>query len=125
MHLLGHRWTHETVGKASDEIVSKTYTEYKQRELIEKGEKSAKALGKHAIKLYSNGISQWLKIKDVKKLRQDIEDDPLIKDQMVDLGCFLVQTLGDYLAPVLIAAHTLNNLDRGNHENEDYESEGP
>ena len=44
---------------------------------------------------------------------------------MVDLGCFLVHTLGDYLAPVLIAAHTLNNLDRGNHENEDYESKGP
>ena len=44
---------------------------------------------------------------------------------MLNSGCFLVYTLGDYLVPVLIAAHTANNLDRGNHENEDCESEGP
>ena len=37
--------------KASDKIINKAYTEYKQRELNEKGEKSRKALGKHAIKL--------------------------------------------------------------------------
>ena len=34
--------------------------------------------------------------------------------------------LGDYLAPVLVGVHTLNNLDHGNEpENEDYESIGP
>ena len=67
-----------------------------------------------------------LKLGDVKKLLQDIEDDPLIKDQMTYLGCFLVCTLVDYLPPVLVAAHTLNNLDRGDgqdHENEAYESD--
>ena len=36
-------------------------------------------------------------MKGAKNLSQDIEDDPLIKDQMVNLGCFLVYTLGDYL----------------------------
>ena len=109
--------------KASDEIISKTYTKYKQREL---NEKTAKVLGKHAIKLYSNGITRFLKIRDVKKLHQDIDDDPLIKYQMVNLGCFLVYTLGGYLSPVLVGLHTLNNLDRGAElENEDYESEGP
>ena len=41
--------------------------------------KTGKALGKHVINLYSTGISWWLKIKDVKKLRQDIENDPIIK----------------------------------------------
>ena len=61
-----------------------------------------------------------------KKLRQDIDNDPLFKDQMTYLGCFLRYTLGDYLAPVLVAAHTLNNLDRGAEpENEDYKSVGP
>ena len=125
-YLLGSKCTQERVDKASVEIVNKTYAEYKQRELIKKGEKTATVLGKHAIKLYSNGTSRWLKIKDVKKLRKDIEDDLLIKDWMVDLGCFLVHTLGDYLAPVLIAAHTLKNLDRrAEPENMDYESEGP
>ena len=77
-------------------------------------------LGKHVINLYSNGISWWLKIKDVKKLWQDIENDPLSKDQIVNLGCFFLYTLR-----VLVGVHTINNLDRGDEqENEGYESEG-
>ena len=33
-------------------------------------------------------------------------------------------TFGDYLAPILLAVHTVNNLDRGDEpENEGYESE--
>lgn len=78
--------------------------------------------------MYSKGISQFVKIRGAKKLRQDIEDDPIIKDQIVNLGCLLVYGLGDYLAPALVGVHTLNNLDRGdeqNHENEGFESEGP
>ena len=71
---LEDKWTHE--------IINKTYAEYKQCELNEKGAKTVKALGKHVINLYSTGISQWLKIKDVKKLLQDIENDPIIKDQL-------------------------------------------
>ena len=112
--------------KASDETINKKYAEYKQRELNEKGEKTGKAIGKHVINLYSTGISQWLKINDVKKLRQGIE--------MADLGCLFVCTFGNYLAPVLIAVHTANSVDFGDdsdgpatqHEqNEDYEREGP
>ena len=125
-YLLGNKWTHERVDKTSDEEINKAYAEYKQREVTEKGKKTAKALGRHVIELYSNGISRVVKIRDVKKLQQDIKDDPLIKDQMVNLGCFLVYTLGDYLAPVLVAAHTINNLgpgDEQDHENEDYESD--
>ena len=92
--------------KASDEIINKTYAEYRQREITEKDKKTAKALGKYIIELYSNGISRLVNIRNVKKLRQDIEDDPLIKDQITYLGCFLVYTLGDYLASALVAAHT-------------------
>ena len=76
------------MGKASDEVISKTYAEYKQRGITEKVKKTAKALGKHVIKLYSKGISRFVKIRDAKKFCQDIEDDPLIKDQMVNLGSF-------------------------------------
>ena len=76
--------------------------------------------------MYSTGISQWLKIRDVKKLRKDIENDPIIKDQMTGLGCLFMCTFGNYLAPVLIAAHTANNLDFGDEQDhEDYESKGP
>ena len=115
---LGYKWTHERVDKASDE----KYAEYKQCEITEKGVKTGKALGKHVINLYSVGISRMLKTRDVKKLQQDIENDPIIKDLMANLGCLLVCTFGNFLAPILIAAHTANNVDFGD---EGYESEGP
>ena len=73
--------------RASDETINKKYAEYIQRELNEKGEYTGKALSKHVINLYSTGISRWVKVKDVKKLRQDIENNPIIKDQMAGLGC--------------------------------------
>ena len=109
-----HKWTHERVDKASNETLNKTYAEYKQRELNEKGEKTGKALGKHVINLYSTGISRMVKIRDVHKLCQDIENNQIIKDQMTGLGCLLVCTFGNLLAPVLVLAHTINNLDLGN-----------
>ena len=123
-HLLGYKWTQERVDKASDEIINKTYAEYKQRDLNEKGEKTGKALGKHLVNLYSTGISRFVKIRDIKKLKQDIENDPIIKDQMANLVCLLVCTLGNFLAPVLVFVHTVNNLDLGNEpEDEGYESD--
>ena len=125
-YLLGSKWTHERVDKARDETINKKYAKYIQHELNEKGEKTGKAIGKHVINLYSTGISRWLKIRDVKKLRRDIENDPIIKDQMAGLGCLFVCTFGNYLAPVLIAAHTANNLDFGDEaENQSYEGEEP
>ena len=123
-HLLWPKWTHGRVDNVSDEIINKTYAKYKQHELNKKGKKTGKALGEHVINLYSTGISRWLKIKDVKNLRQDIENDPIIKDQMANLGCLFVCTFGDYLAPILIAAHTANSIDFGGElEDEGYESE--
>ena len=45
---------------------------------------------------------------------------------MAALGCLLVYTFGDYLAGILLAVHTVNNLDCGNEpENEGCEGEGP
>ena len=121
---LGHKWTHGRVDKASDEIINKTYVEYKQRELNEKGEKTGKALGKHVINLYSTRISRVVKTRDIKKLQQDIENYSIIKDQMANLGCLLVCTLGNFLVPVLIAAHAANNVDFGDeNEDEGYESD--
>ena len=60
------QWTHEKVEKASDETINKAYAEYKQRELNKKGEKTGIALGKYIINLHSTGISQVVKIRDVK-----------------------------------------------------------
>ena len=65
-----------------------------------------------------------VKIRHVKKLQQDTENDPIIKDQMAHLGCLLVSTFGNFLAPVLVAAHTMNSLDLAeNFENDGYESD--
>ena len=123
---LGYKWTHKKVDKASDKIIKKTYAEYKQRELNEKEEKTGKALGKHVIDLYSFGIFQMVKIRDVHKLQQDIENDSIIKDQMTSLGCLLLCTFGNLLAPVLALVHIINNLDlcdEQDHGNEGYGSD--
>ena len=79
-------------------------------------------MGKHVINLYSTGISPMVKIIDVHKLRQDNENDLIIKGKMAGLGFLLVCTFDNLLAPVLVLAHTINNLDLGN-ENEGYESD--
>ena len=45
---------------------------------------------------------------------------------MTALGCLLVYTFDDYLAPILLAVHTMNNLDHADEpENEGYEGKGP
>ena len=106
-YLLGSKWTKEKLDKASDKTINKTYVEHKQRELNKKGEKTGKALGKHVINLCSTRISRVIKIRDAKKLRQSIENDPIIKDQMAKLGCLFVCIFGKFPAPVLVAAHTV------------------
>ena len=60
-----------------------------------------------------------IKIRDVKKLQQDIENDLIIKDQMASLGFLLVCTFSNFLAPVLVAAHTVSNVDFGSEPEED------
>ena len=45
---------------------------------------------------------------------------------MAGLGCLFICTFGNYLMPVLIAAHTASNLDFGDEpKDKGYESEGP
>ena len=65
-YLLGSKWTQEKVDKASDKTINKTYAEYKQRELNEKGKKTGRILGKHVMNLYSTEISWVVKIRDIK-----------------------------------------------------------
>ena len=112
-YLLAYKWTQENVNKARNEAINKTYALCKQCELNEKGEKLERPQT-HVINLYSTGIFRIVKIRDAKKLQQDIENDPIIKDQMVNLGCLLVCNFGNFLAPILVATHTVNNLCLGN-----------
>ena len=88
-YLLGSKWTQGKVDKASDKTINKTYAEYKQRELNEKSKKAGRILGKHVMNLYSTEISWVVKIRDIKKLQLDIENDLIIKDQKANLGCLV------------------------------------
>ena len=83
-YLLRGKWTNEKVEKAINKTISKTYVEYKQCEQNEKSEQTEKVLGKHVINLYSTRISWVVKIRHAKKLWQDIENNPNVKDQMAE-----------------------------------------
>ena len=114
----------EKENKASDETINKTYAAYKQLKLNEKSESTGRVIGTPAINVHFSGIFWVVKIRDFKNLWQDIENDPIIKDQMTNLDCLLVYIFGDYLVPVLVGLHTVENLDLGNEqdpENQGYE----
>ena len=80
--------------------------------MISKADKTGKAFGTHIVNLYSNGISKLISINDVNKLKKDIEDDPIIKDSMADIGALLVGTFGGLLSPMLVVAHIVNNSEQ-------------
>ena len=108
-----NQWTHERVNKGSNETINKTYAKYKYREFDEKDNKIVSTIGKHVISLYSTDIYQVVKMRDVKKLQQDFENDLITRDQMANIGCLLVCTFANVLAPVLVAAYTVNNSHTG------------
>ena len=64
---------------------------------------------KHLIKIYSNGVSKVLRIDNMEQLRKDIDEDPIIKDFMADIGALMVNSFGKWLSPILIACHTAND----------------
>ena len=102
-------WTVERIDQASNEEVEKLHSKYTQKELQHNGEKTGKAMGKHLIKIYSNGVFKVLRIDDMEQLRKDIDEDPIIKDSMADIGALMVSTLGKWLSPIMIACHTANH----------------
>ena len=68
--------------------------------LNEKGKKIGRALGRYLISLYSTGILLVAKIKVTAKSGHKGPN-----------GCVFVCYFGKFCAPVLVSAHTVNNLD--------------
>ena len=99
------------IKEASDAEIEKFYNEYQQKELKHKSEKTGKAVGKHIVNLYSQNISRILKIDDVDQLPRDINEDPVIKDSMANIGALMVCTFGKFLTPLLVIAHTANHTE--------------
>ena len=104
-------WSTENINKKNDEEVDKLYNIYMQRQVQAKGEMTARAMGSHMVNLYSNGVNKVLKIDDIEQLKQDIEQDPIIKDSMADIGILMVTTFGKWLLPILVACHTANHTE--------------
>ena len=131
-HLLGGKpWSIEQIDKANDKVIDKLYQNYNQLEMREKAENTGKTMGKHIVKLYTNGVNKFLKIDDPIALRRDIEEDPIIKDSMADIGALMVLTFGKWLAPLLITCHTANHTqwnlskDENQDENQDVQMAFP
>ena len=112
-HLLPGKtpWTIKRISKTPETVINKIYNDYEEREIRQKAVKTGQALGTHVTNLYSNGVSKVLNIDSVENLRKDIENDPIIKDSMADIGALMVGTFGRLLAPLLVACHTANHVE--------------
>ena len=102
-------WTVELIDQASNEEVEKLHSKYTQKDLQHKEEKTGKAMGKHLIKIYANGVRKVLRIDDIEQLRKNIKEDPFIKDSMTDVGALIISTFGKCMSPILMACHTANH----------------
>ena len=103
------KWSTENIDRKADEEVEKLYNIYIQRKMEVNDEMTGKAMGRHLINLYSNGVRKVLKIDDIEQLRKDINEDPIIKDSMTDIGILMVSTFGKWLLLILVACHTANH----------------
>ena len=101
-------WTLARIKKAPDDVIEKLKSQFLQNETKRKAENTGKAVSKHVVNLYSTGVSRFLKIDSIEQLRRDIDDDPIIKDSMAEVGALLVSAFGPWLSPLLVLAHTAN-----------------
>ena len=113
-HLLPGKttWPIKRISKTPETVINKIYNDYKQREIQQEAAKTGQTLGTHVTNLYSNGVSKVLNIDSIEGLRKDIENDPIIKDSMADIGALMVGTFGRLLAPLLVACHTVNHVEK-------------
>ena len=65
---------------------------------------TGRAMGRHLINLYSNGVCKVLKIDDIEQLRREtLMKTQSSKDSMADIGLLMVTTFEKWLSPILIA----------------------
>ena len=60
-HLLGGNkpWSIHNIDKANDKVIDKLYQNFTQLEMCEKAENTGKTMGKHIVKLYTNGVNKF------------------------------------------------------------------
>lgn len=62
-----------------------------------------------------------VKIRGVKKLQKDVGNDPIIKDQMTNLGFLLMCNFSNFIVSASVVAKTVSNSNLAN-EDEGYEN---
>ena len=101
-------WTVDRIKKVSEAGIDKLKSHFVQAETKLKAERTGKTVSKHIVNLYSTGVSKIVKTDSIDQLRKDVDEDPIIRDSMAEVGALLVETFGRYLAPLLVLAHTAN-----------------
>lgn len=94
--------TVENINKPKDSIIYKLYAKYKLHEILEKSEMAGRASGKHVVNLHTHKISHIVNY-------WKLEIVLLFMIKWLSQLAFLVRTLGDFLVPLLVAAHTFDN----------------
>ena len=104
-------WSTENIDRKTDEEVEKLYNMYVQWQREVKSEMTGRAMGRHLINLYSNWVRKVLKIDDIEQLCRNINENPITKDSMADIGILMVSTFGKWLLPIVVACHTANHTE--------------
>ena len=100
------KWSAENRDRKTNEEVEKLYNIYMQRQIELKDQMTDRAMGRHLINLYSNGVRKVLNIYDKDQLRKDIDEHRISKDSMAIIGILMVSNFGKCLSPVLVACDT-------------------
>ena len=119
---LGGNYTPEDIEKMNSEEINQLYNKY--RAVF--GGRMAKSLGKTLINLYTKLVTAWLPIESEEELKASLESDLVVSNSIGDLASKLYGQFGGYLAPIITAVITANNINfdfykNGGNEN-DYRS---
>ena len=86
----------------SDAGIDKLKSHFVQAETKLKAERTGKAVSKHVVNLYSTGVSKIVKIDSIDQLRKDIDEDPIIRDYMAEVGTLLAVSYTHLTLPTIL-----------------------
>ena len=112
---LGVNYTPEDIEKMNSEEINQLYNKY--RAVF--GGRMAKSLGKTLINLYTKLVAAWLPIESEEELKTSLESDLVVNNSIGDFASKLYGQFGGYLAPIITAVITANNINFDFYKNGD------
>ena len=110
---LGKNYTPEDIEKMSTEEINHLYNKYKSVF----GGRMAKSLSKTMVNLYTKLVNFWLPIESEEELKVNLESDPVVSNSIGDFASKLYVKFGCYLAPIITALITANNINFDSYKN--------